>query len=163
MPYLRKGDDRLHVLCQAELVLLLLAGHCFNTLIVTPLMSAILSFILIAMVVTFIVALIVGSLHAIHKWWRSSKHSKEIEDKCLACLGKCGLWRHYMKKKAQKKSNKDRRKSWEYFFDGFHHGVPWNSNTIRLDENNKVISPTDDHQLNPKHRTYMTAKPIDAP
>lgn len=60
-PYIRTGDDRLHLVAQTELLLLLMAGNCFQKDIVpTDSINWTLTFVLISMVISFMI------------WWGSS-------------------------------------------------------------------------------------------
>jgi hypothetical protein len=60
-PYIRKGDDMLHLVAQTELILILMAGNCVESAeVVDATLDWILSIVLIAMILLFCV------------WWASS-------------------------------------------------------------------------------------------
>jgi hypothetical protein len=54
-PYIRKGDDALHLLAQVELILLMMAGNCFkNAIVVDEEMDWVMSIVLITMISLFL-------------------------------------------------------------------------------------------------------------
>jgi len=67
-PYLRKGDDRLHLFAQTEIFLLLMAGNVFNTQnSPDALMDVVMSVVLIAAFAAFILFFAVQCLQALQK------------------------------------------------------------------------------------------------
>jgi len=76
-PYLRKGDDGLHLIAQVELILILMAGNCFEQeLVVDPTTDLLLSITLILMISGFFVWWISGWVNVLKKtidvstsWW----------------------------------------------------------------------------------------------
>jgi Sec-independent protein translocase protein TatA len=64
-PYLRKSDDRLHLVSQIEILLLLMSGNVFNREIVPDsLMSTVLSVVLIIAVLVFFLFFVVQAVQA---------------------------------------------------------------------------------------------------
>jgi uncharacterized membrane protein len=64
-PYLRKSDDRLHLVSQVEILLLLMSGNVFNREVVPDdLMSVVLSVVLIAAVLVFFLFFLVQAIQA---------------------------------------------------------------------------------------------------
>jgi len=86
-PYLSKGDDFLHLLCQVELCLLLMAGNVFNKASsYDPLMNSVLSVVLILLIILFFVVFLSTGFLVLYKqaneisWFNS--HVKPTLDKC---------------------------------------------------------------------------------
>jgi len=79
-PYLRKGDDRLHMLCQCELSLVLLSGHVLNTLFSTydPIMDVVMSIVLIMIVIGFFLIFLAGTLRVLKKLYDGFKKPRAI-------------------------------------------------------------------------------------
>jgi flagellar basal body-associated protein FliL len=79
-PYLRKGDDRLHMLAQTELGLVLLSGHTLNTLFGTydPIMDVVMSIFLIAIVVLFFLIFLAGTARVLKKLFDTFKKPKTV-------------------------------------------------------------------------------------
>jgi hypothetical protein len=93
-PYLRKGDDRLHLFAQTELILLLMAGNVANTKQeVDSLMDTVMSVVLIAAVILFFLYFLVGAMSVGWKLFTDSERGKKIK---------------FIKKKADKAAKKEK-------------------------------------------------------
>eukprot|EP00478_Filoreta_tenera_P000077 GABV01000077.1.p1 GENE.GABV01000077.1~~GABV01000077.1.p1 ORF type:complete len:659 (+),score=179.96 GABV01000077.1:106-2082(+) len=84
-PYLRKGDDRLHLLAQTELILLVLFAHSFSEeLELSPELDTLLSAVLIVLTLAFVSFFIVQVSTVARKRHRRSKEEqrrqKELDD-----------------------------------------------------------------------------------
>jgi len=82
-PYLRKSDDRLHLIAQTEILLYLIAGHVFAHSPVLPggTFDNFMSFVLIVMMLTFLAFVLLQGLQAAKKLYHDRKYRKKIVKK----------------------------------------------------------------------------------
>jgi len=84
-PYIRKGDDILHLFVQIEILLLLMAGLVFTTLSgPDDLMDVVLSVVLIAAVCGLFAYFLLSALNVLIKWFRHT----ECAQRWACCRGK---------------------------------------------------------------------------
>jgi len=71
-PYIRKGDDKLHLISQVEILCLLIAGHVFSTnfLKFDRTMDIVMSVILIIAFLSFILYFVLQCVQALRKLWK---------------------------------------------------------------------------------------------
>jgi len=87
-PYIRKGDDKLHLIAQVEILCLLIAGHVFatNYLKFDKTMDIVMSVVLIIAFLSFILYFVLQCVQALRKLWKDrfrgivTKASEAIEE-----------------------------------------------------------------------------------
>jgi CDP-diglyceride synthetase len=79
-PYVRKSDDRLHLVSLTEIIMLLMSGNVFNNNDYDPLYDWLMSIILIILVILFFVFFVLQALQALYKLvkeWRKNQGRKK--------------------------------------------------------------------------------------
>merc|ERR1712130_506869 len=166
-PYVRKSDDRLHVLCQAELLLLLLAGYVCNHLLQPdPVMEVILSIILITIFFLFLILVLATTIHVLRKKCMMNNYPRRMKlfclEKILRCCGCCcpQQRRAYEKYKKEReelshqeltkdhhekvsefiKKEGENEPSYKKLYEGFPFDQPWNDEKrLRIHQNDEVL------------------------
>jgi hypothetical protein len=86
-PYIRRGDDRLHLLAQTELILIVMAGNNFqNQKYYDGGIDIALSIVLICMIIGFFGSFVVSVANIAKKWLASGRDP--LAYKCRACCKK---------------------------------------------------------------------------
>eukprot|EP00463_Aulacantha_scolymantha_P004055 TRINITY_DN5007_c0_g1_i2.p1 TRINITY_DN5007_c0_g1~~TRINITY_DN5007_c0_g1_i2.p1 ORF type:complete len:316 (-),score=42.57 TRINITY_DN5007_c0_g1_i2:28-975(-) len=148
-PYLSKGSDRLHLLAQTELLLVLMAGHCFRENVpLDAISSALASTLLILLCIFFALFLIITTFREMQKIWAGSKLSVKVNEFINSCLMSTRFGRTYLKKKNLKKDSV--MKPEEMFYENIQTSINWsdgkksNAEGIKFSRNpiNKVNNQT---------------------
>lgn len=108
VPYVRKGDDRVHVLCLSELFLIALAGFVINQDGLDAASDLLLSVLLIILSVFFFIVLLIISFRNVVKLLRNSKFCKKLRHR-----GAANTTGASEKERKRKKKRRSERKNGE--------------------------------------------------